>query len=140
MKKLGVIVCACLCLCLAFTTATAGDFDGSKPFICAVINLFECQAGGTCEPVALEATNLPRFLRIDCKNKSVSGTLAGGTVRTTNIEGMEHLNGLLILQGTENGKAWSMSVNEESGKAVLSAVGEDVAFVVFGACVLPSAD
>jgi len=53
---------------------------------------------------------------------------------------MEHLNGLLILQGTENGKAWSMSVNEESGKAVLSAVGEDVAFVVFGACVLPSAD
>ena len=63
--------------------------------------------------------------------------LEGGATRTTKIERTEHVNGRLVLQGGEDGKAWSISIHEETGKAVLTASGDDVGFVGFGACMLP---
>jgi hypothetical protein len=47
---------------------------------------------------------------------------------------MEHSNGRLILQGTQTGKGWSMVITEATGKMTLTASGEEVGFIVFGAC------
>jgi predicted regulator of Ras-like GTPase activity (Roadblock/LC7/MglB family) len=58
------------------------------------------------------------------------------------IENLERIDGKLILQGAENGykevrdgTGWSIAVSEETGKIVLTESGDQVAFVVFGACV-----
>ena len=47
----------------------------------------------------------------------------------------------MMLQGAEDGRksdrdgvAWSMSVSKDKGDMVLTASGDGVAFVVFGAC------
>ena len=47
---------------------------------------------------------------------------------------MEHLNGRLILQGTQNGKGWSMVITEATGNMTVTASNDKVGFVVFGAC------
>ena len=99
--------------------------------------MIECISGGECQEVAPASVNIPQFLRIDVKKNVITGTLEGGATRTTKIERMEHVNGRLVLQGGEDGKAWSISIHEETGKAVLTASGDDVGFVGFGACLLP---
>ena len=54
---------------------------------------------------------------------------------------MEHVDGKLILQGAEDGVegvrdgvGWTIAISEETGKLILTASGEGVAFVAYGAC------
>ena len=42
--------------------------------------------------------------------------------------------GELLLQGVENGRGWSMAITEATGRMVISVAGDEIAFVVFGAC------
>jgi hypothetical protein len=55
---------------------------------------------------------------------------------------MEHIEGKVVLQGAEGGIAgvrdglgWTLAISEETGRAILTASGEEVGFVVFGACI-----
>ncbi len=61
-------------------------------------------------------------------------TRPGGEERTAKIESMTREEGKLILQGVQLGLGWSMVITQESGAMVLIAAGEQVAFVIFGAC------
>jgi hypothetical protein len=124
--------------------AVAGDFDGSKTLICAVMDLVECQPGGKCQQVTAEEVGLPQFLKINFKEKIISATHADGNNRRTPIENLEKIDGKLIIQGAEDGiegvrdgVGWSLAISEETGKTVLTASGDEVGFVIFGACTLP---
>jgi hypothetical protein len=124
--------------------AVAGDFDGTKPLICAVMDLIECQPGGKCQQVTAEDVGIPLFLKIDFKKKQISATHADGTKRSTSIERSEKVDGKIIIQGAEDGiegvrdgVGWSLAIAEETGKTVLTASGDEVGFVIFGACMLP---
>ena len=124
--------------------ALAGDFDGSKPLICALMDLVECQPGGQCQSKSAEELGLPQFVRINFQEKKISSTQSGGSERDTAIERLEQIDGKLIIQGAEDGirdvrdgVGWSLAIAEETGKLVLTASGDEVAFVVFGACTLP---
>lgn len=72
----------------------------------------------------------------------LGGRAIGGEGKQgTAIERMERVDGKLILQGAEDGVenvrdglGWTVAISEEAGKAILTASGEQVAFVVFGAC------
>jgi hypothetical protein len=141
LKIFGIIVAI---ICLFSFPVAAGDFDGSKSLICAVMDLVECQPGGKCQPVTAEEVGIPLFLKIDFKKKQISATYADGTQRTTAIERSEKVDGKLIIQGAEDGiegvrdgVGWSLAIAEETGKTVLTASGDEVGFVIFGACTLP---
>lgn len=129
---------------LIAVAAVAGDFDGSNPLICAVMDLVECQPGGKCQQVTTEDVGIPHFLRINFKEKKISATHADGSKRSTEIENFEKIDGKVIIQGAEDGienvrdgVGWSLAIAQESGKMVLTAAGDDVGFVVFGACTVP---
>lgn len=115
----------------------AGDFDGSKPLICAVIETFECAPGDECQRGGNEYTGIPRFLRIDFKEKKIRRNMEDGKVRTTQIERMTRVGGKLILQGIEEGKAWSMMITEDKGKMTVVASDGQIGFIIFGACTAP---
>ena len=124
--------------------AVAGDFDGTKPLICAVMDLIECQPGGKCQQVTAEDVGIPHFLKINFKEKKISATHPDGSTRSTAIENFEKIDGKIIIQGAEDGVegvrdgvGWSLAIAEETGKTVLTASGDDVGFVIFGACTLP---
>ena len=125
-------------------TAVAGDFDGSKELICAVMDLVECGPGGKCQQVTAEAAGIPHFFKINFEDKKIRTTHADGSKRSTDIENFEKIDGKIIIQGAEDGiegvrdgVGWSLAIAEDSGKMVLTASGDEVGFVVFGACTKP---
>jgi hypothetical protein len=144
MNKIKILGLTMAFAVLAALPAAAGNFDGSKALICAVIDLVECQPGGKCQQVTAEDVGIPQFLKINFKEKKISATHADGSQRITAIENFERIDGKLIIQGAEDGiegvrdgVGWSLAIAEETGKTVLTASGDEVGFVIFGACTLP---
>ena len=131
-------------VCMFSVPAAAGDFDGSKDLLCAVMDIIECVPGGKCQDVTAEEVGIPNFLRIDFKKQKLSATFADGRKNTSPIVNFEKIDGKLILQGAEDGVegvrdglGWSLAIDEDNGKMVLTASGEAVAFAMFGACTIP---
>jgi len=117
---------------LGSATAKAGDFDGSKPLLCAVTEAIEC-GPLECQRIQLELLNLPSFLHIDFEAKRISGRAPDGVERSTAIERLSRLDDAVVLQGVE-ARAWSLLIRHQTGGLTLSASGADAGFVIFGAC------
>ena len=90
--------------------------------------------GSDCQRGTAESVGIPQFLKINFEEKTISSTPESGQARTTKIQNMESIAGRLIIQGVQNGKAWSMAINEETGKVVISVSDVMSGFIVFGAC------
>ena len=146
MNKMRMVLGVLLSLALLAVPAMAGNFDGSKALICAAMDVVECLPGGECKRVLADEVDFPDFLQLSFKDKKIRAEQLGRKDLKTDIEHMKTIDGKLILQGAEDGRegtkdglGWTLSIDEESGKMVFSASGEGVAFVVFGACVVPLA-
>jgi len=121
--------------------AAVGDFDGSKPLLFSVARIMECTPVEGCKDVDAEEVGLQRFLKVDFAKKTIRPARGGEGIPDTAIERSERVDGKMILQGAEDGYAdmrdglgWTMAIAEDSGRVVLTASGDEVAFVVFGAC------
>ena len=124
------------CLGLAGPARAAGKYDGSAPMLCAVTAISECTADGKCERSAPQQGNtLPTFLRVNVKGRVLNAD--DGSGRKTEIKASSVVDGQLMLQGIENGKAWNMVIGSESGRWGGSVVEDDGSFALFGACTLP---
>ncbi len=124
------------CLALVSPASAAGKYDGSKPMLCAVTAVSECTADGKCERSGpQEGNNLPAFLRVDLKGRLLTDN--DGSGRKTEIKTSSVVDGQLMLQGGENGKAWTMVIGSETGRWGGSVVEDDGLFAVFGSCTLP---
>ena len=134
MNKLVVMGLMVMCFFVVPFSGMAGDFDGSQPLLCATIKAIECGPDGECTHGTADSVSLPQFFKIDTMNKMITATKDSVNKRTSSIQNKERLDGKLILQGMGEELAWSMAISEQSGKMVITASGEQVAFVVFGAC------
>ncbi|NIT14239.1 MAG: hypothetical protein GTN99_08390 [Candidatus Dadabacteria bacterium] len=126
------------------TNLFSDDFDGSKSLFCSVKEAIECYPASGCNEVANDVLNLPNFINIDFKKKLITGKLTNGEEHSSKIERIEHVDGKITIAGAEDdlkeqtdGVAWSMSINKTKGNFTVSASGDDVAFIVFGACTTP---
>jgi len=122
-------------------SAQAGSFEGSQNLLCAPQVAIECGPDGKCEQAMAASVNLPNFFQIDFSKKELTAISESEIKRTSKIMSMETLDNKLFLQGADDGikdvrdgLAWSMSISQDSGRFVISASGENDAFVVFGAC------
>ena len=100
MRK-RIVMCLAVCLCILPYHLAAAPFDGSAPMLCAVIDVFECTATGSCQRGTAESVNIPQFMRINTAEKTLSST--GDNVRKTTVQRVDRLDGRLILQGGEHG-------------------------------------
>lgn len=123
-------------------TASADEFDGSKPFLCATVDVMECVPTAGCQRVSADAIDAPRFIKVNLGKKTMSSHFAGGE-RTSKIERHESVDNKLMLQGVEDGRenvrdgvGWTLSVAKDRGDMVLTGSGDNVGFVIFGACTL----
>ena len=140
MKKIGTIALA-LCVSVLAVRVGAADFDGSEPLLCASVDVMECDAGGECFRATADSIGAPQFYRVNFKEKKIIGISQSKKGPPSQIERMESVDGKLILQGAEDGwegikdgVGWSLAISEETGRMVLTASGDDVGFVIFGAC------
>ena len=141
MIKSKLISVMFLFFCFIPLYVFAGDFDGTKPLLSAVIKVFECSENGDCKQVAPENVGMPQFFIIDMTEKKIFPTKASGIRNISIIENVERVDGKLILQGAEDGQmdvrdgtGWTIAISEETGKMVMTASGDQVGFVAFGAC------
>ncbi len=131
---LGLVIATLTMLLPA--TASAGVFDGSKPLLCAVLHAAECGAEvQKCRSGAPWELNIPVFIELDFAGQTASTTSQHATERTSAIEQVSHLaEQRMSVQGVDGEFGWSMLISEETGSMTLSVAGEEVGFVVFGAC------
>ena len=130
-------VCFALLLLISFRTVAVAALDGSSALLCVPIEVLDCEAYNGCIETTVEDVNIPQFIRVDFGKKTASGTLEDGTLRTVEIERMERENGMMVLQGGQEGRGWSATIGEETGKMTLTASGDRFGFIIFGACISP---
>jgi hypothetical protein len=132
MRRAAAVCAFALLGTVTPASVSAGQFDGSKPFLCAMTTIMECDGSGQCERRTHEAASAPTFLRVDVG----AHVLTAGPNRKTTFQS-KRLDGRLILQGGENGRGWSATINEESGLLAAAVVDDDFTFSIFGACTMP---
>ena len=118
--------------CLLTGAAWGADFDGSKPLICAPVEVNECAAGDACERTTPREAGTPTFIRIDFERKAVIGPR-----RTAAIQLMEKSETQLLLMGVELGFGWTLALDQESGDIVAALADHEGAIVFFGSCTPP---
>ena len=123
--------------------AIGADFDGSKPLICAQISVQECSGGEGCQAMTAKEAGVPQFLKVDVRKREITDPDSGRTTEIVTVTEIdiaddheELLSDLLILQGTEQGIGWSLSIARETGEMVLTAAGEAAGVIAFGDCTL----
>lgn len=116
------------------STVSAGGFDGSANLVCAAIDVVACIDGPVCLQGQARTFDLPEFLAIDFKQNVVRATQESGHKEVSPIKNIEQTGTQMILQGVENGHGWSMSIDQTTGRITTTVSGEEVSFMVFGAC------
>ncbi len=117
--------------------AAAADFDGSRNLFCVPTDATQCEGAGDCDRVAVEEINLPRFVNVEFKQKRLRGTVLGGEERTTAIRDVQNSTGHTIIQGAENSRGWSMTIDHDTGDMSTAIAGDDIGFILFGVCTVP---
>lgn len=136
------IVILALCLSTVLPcTANCGGFDGSDPITGTVDKLVEINEQRIVGEVDPDTVGLPTSFIIDFDTKTMRGTADSLIRRMVRIKRIEHLGNVLILLGADEGSGphqgqmgWSLAIEKTSGKAVLSAAGNGIAYVAFGRC------
>jgi hypothetical protein len=142
MKKLKWMFFIVLLVMFMPFTVMAGDFDGSAPLLFASQEVYECSFQNGCKEIEAVDINLPSFLIINFKKKTITAPPESGRKAISKIERVERKDGMLFVQGAEDGYAggvvdgvgWTLAIEEDSGKGVLTGAMPGSAFVVFGVC------
>ncbi len=94
-----------------------------------------CEAAGECNRVKPDEVNLPRLLKVNLQEKTLTNTKAGN--RTTPIDTVQRADGRVILHGVQGGRGWSAVLVEDTGDLSATVAEDGGAFVIFGACTTP---
>ena len=112
----------------------AAQFDGSDALLCALVPIIECEADRECHPVTTEMAMIPRFLKINFEQKTISATEESNRTDVSVLKNVERVDRRPIIQGAENGRGWTLVISEKTRKRSATVSDEDVGFVVFGVC------
>ena len=123
-------------LLLLGSSATA--IDTSETILCAVTQVNECVDGFGCEAVLPELVNVPTFIWVAMKKNRLRTNQNNAGSKIVN---MVILDGRHILQGAEDGDpdqidgaAWTLSIEDETGRFVGAIAVEQASISLFGAC------
>jgi hypothetical protein len=133
MKRLKLLLLAAS-MTLASSALQADDLSGASDLLCTSVQATICYADGDCEIGAPWNWNVPQFIEIDLEQKTLSTTEASGENRATPIKSLEYSDGLIFLQGIENGRAFSFVIDEATGFASVAVARAGITVSVFGAC------
>ena len=119
---------------LALSAAVADDVSGEDRILCSSIEATICTQLDGCEIGAPWLWGIPQFIEIDLKAKQLSTTAASGESRATPVTSLERQEGHVFLQGVENGRAFSLVINQDTGVLSAAVAREGITVSVFGAC------
>lgn len=136
-----MLLAAVGCLSVLTNFAVAGDWDGSQPLSGITEKVVEVTPYRVDEGVDPDTVGLPQKFLIDFEAKLLRPSKDSRVTTSISFEGVDYLENKIVIQGryegvegVEDGLAWNLTISRKNGKAVLSASGDGVAYVVFGTC------
>jgi hypothetical protein len=130
MMRPGWILPLALCA-LAPAVARGEVLDGSKPLLCSVAEAAECDGVAACTDVAPEQIDLPLVWRVDFAGKLLASQ---DGQRTSPIAAIETLDAVIVLQGHQNGRGWTVVVERATGHLSASSADAEGTHVLAGSC------
>ncbi len=120
--------------------AFADSLEGRDSFLCSTAQAVLCVADEECEQGSAFLFNVPQFIEVDLAAKVLRTTQASPDRRETPILHLQRADGLIILQGAERGRAFSIVIYESTGDLTAAVARDGFAVNAFGACTpLPGA-
>ena len=119
---------------LVGASALADDVTGADQLLCASVRATECFADGNCYPGSPESWDSPRFVRVDFEKKILRTTEASGENRSTPMKHIEREGDRIFIQGVEDGRAFSIVLDQSSGTTSTGIALEGHVLVIFGNC------
>lgn len=126
--------CWGLSLALLAPAGLADDLRGADRFLCSTLQATVCFADGECGMVIPADLNIPQFIIVDTKAAMLRTTAASGANRESRTDPVKRVDGHVVMQGFEAGRAFSLMIREESGQAAFASVADDRSVIVFAAC------
>jgi hypothetical protein len=123
-----------LAILMAPAVVMADDLTGSNTFLCSLVYASKCMPDGECAGGPAWNLDIPQFIEVNLKAKTLNTTKASGEDRSSAFKNLERGDDLLIIQGVENGRAISLVITESTGGASLAVALADKGVVAFGAC------
>jgi hypothetical protein len=111
--------------------ARAEGLDASKPLLCEVSEAAECDGVASCTDVTLEQIDLPPLWRVDFAGKQL---VSQDGQRSSPIGMLETQDAVLLLQGHQNGRGWTLAIERATGHLSASAADAEGAFALAGSC------
>ena len=111
--------------------AQAEGLDTSKPLSCALAEAAECDEVAQCSDVTLEQVGLPGAWRVDFAAKQLASE---DGQRTSPIGAIETLDAVLVLQGHQNGRGWTLVIERATGHLSATVADAEGVFVLAGGC------
>ena len=111
--------------------ALAEGLDATKPMTCALAEAAECDEMAHCSEVTLEQIDLPGGWRVDFAAKQL---VSMDGQRKSPISAVEALETVLVLQGLQNGRGWTMVVERATGHLAATLADQEGVFVLAGGC------
>ena len=126
---------AALVLALLFALPVAGDvLKDADRMLCVPGPVFHCVTDIGCNSGAPEDENIPDFIEVDLKHKTLAATRASGEDRSTPIKSQAREAGYIYLQGVENGRSFNMVISESTGDLTFTVAADGETATMFGDC------
>ena len=113
---------------------SAAGLDAKANLVCAAVDVIACANGPGCREGSANSFDLPQFMFVDFKKQQIHATDETGLNVVSPIKNSEITEPHIILQGTENHRGWSATIDKANGKMTVVSSGPGVSFMVFGAC------
>ena len=116
------------------TSVGAENVEGVDKLVCAAAQAQICFETGECFAATPYELQVPDFILIDTKKRTVSTTKASGASRSTEFTYLTRVDGSISLQGVEGGRAFSFVIDELTGRLTAAIARDGLTVTVFGAC------
>ena len=140
-RAFSICLLVALCSMVFIVNADGGGFDGHKQLYGTTGKIIEINPYKILDNIDPDTVGIPRKFVVDFKSKTLHPTKDSLVRKSITFKSIEHIENMMILQGidpgvegVDDGLAWSLTISKTDGKAVLSASGEGIAYVVFGVC------
>ena len=120
--------------CVAALPASADDLTGARQLLCWSSEVTACTPGMECESGLPADWHIPQALRVDLETRKLSTTPASGEERSTTAGAVDRRDGLILLQGMENGRAFSILIGEKTGSLSATVARDGLTLSIFGGC------
>jgi hypothetical protein len=112
----------------------ADNITDSNRILCSASQVVVCVEGAECVTTMPWEMDVPQFVVVDLKKKTISTTKASGENRSTPIQTLQRDDKAIHLQGIEASRAFSITIEKLTGILTVATSTDGMTLSVFGAC------